>query len=344
MVISSVLDVHDDTPMPKGAPPSSHFSRSILILTPQRALKFTATSLERHHVWMNALSFLSQGAVDFADIIDQPPPVPTSVITENSRYSSAAGHRPGQPSMDGSLHRSRINDSIRIAKGKERPSPIGRASTNHVQSEATQSCLTPAIPNGAEAPTVPRTTADTRTRSKNSLRGPAYSVKSQTSSSKTSMQSLRSRPGESHQPEPPPRLPIRLWPGIPSRVVSENSMYRDGIHHQQGYPDERNLFEAVGTIRMSAFVHDTSDSYISNQRTPNVKKIQPSGRSISYDNMDIPHARDVPQMRYHGRVLSARKYDQGRKLQNGGVASERSESAMTNRSVASAGQDPFEGF
>lgn len=58
VTIQSVLDVKDDNPAPKGMTPV--FNRSILILTPQRALKFTASSSERHYVWLTALSFLSQ--------------------------------------------------------------------------------------------------------------------------------------------------------------------------------------------------------------------------------------------------------------------------------------------
>ncbi|KAI4123221.1 MAG: hypothetical protein LQ347_006243, partial [Umbilicaria vellea] len=49
LAIQSVLDVKDDSPLPKNASPQSMFARSILILTPQRALKFTATSHERHY-------------------------------------------------------------------------------------------------------------------------------------------------------------------------------------------------------------------------------------------------------------------------------------------------------
>lgn len=330
--------------MPKGAPKSSYFGRSILILTPQRALKFTAISIERHYVWMNALSFLSQGAVDFADIIDQPPPLPTSVGTENSRYGSANSHRPAQPSMDSSLHRSKVNDSIRIAKGRERPSPAGRTPTNPVQNGTSQSLLNPETSLGAEAPTVPRTTAGTRRRSRNPLQSQANSMKSQTSSNKTSIQSLRSRPAEPHS-EVPSRPPVRLQPRIPSRTVSENPVLRDEFRdqsNQQGYPDERNLFEAVGTIRMSAFVQDTTDNYISNHHTPNLKKAQAAGRSVSYDNMETQIGRDVPHMKYYGRVLGTRKHDQSKKLQNG--IGERSESALTNHSVLSGSQDPFEGF
>lgn len=57
--IQSVLDVKDDTPAPKEARATGVFSRSILVLTPARALKFTAVSRDRHYLWLTALSFLA---------------------------------------------------------------------------------------------------------------------------------------------------------------------------------------------------------------------------------------------------------------------------------------------
>ncbi|KFY08583.1 hypothetical protein V492_06101, partial [Pseudogymnoascus sp. VKM F-4246] len=57
LTIQSVLDVKDDNAAPKGV--NNIFNRSILILTPARALKFTATSRERHYIWLTALSFLA---------------------------------------------------------------------------------------------------------------------------------------------------------------------------------------------------------------------------------------------------------------------------------------------
>jgi hypothetical protein len=54
-----VLDVADHTPIPKNAGPEVLFNRSILILTPARALKFTAISRDRHYLWLTALSFLA---------------------------------------------------------------------------------------------------------------------------------------------------------------------------------------------------------------------------------------------------------------------------------------------
>lgn len=55
-----MLDVKDTTPLHKSASHETIFNRSILILTPERALKLTASNKERHYLWLTALSFLAQ--------------------------------------------------------------------------------------------------------------------------------------------------------------------------------------------------------------------------------------------------------------------------------------------
>ena len=96
--------------MPKGSVAGSHFNRSILILTPQRALKFTATSQDRHFIWLTALSFLSHSPLSVNDLTVLPPPPPED--------QDIADLPP--PSLAGSLRRRPIRDSIRIAKGSGR--------------------------------------------------------------------------------------------------------------------------------------------------------------------------------------------------------------------------------
>ena len=107
MTIKSVLDVKDDNPMPKGSLSGAHFNHSILILTPERALKFTATSQDRHFVWLTALSFLSHSPLSVNDLTAMPPPPPEDQLLSN----------PPQASLAGSFRRRPIRDSIRIAKG-----------------------------------------------------------------------------------------------------------------------------------------------------------------------------------------------------------------------------------
>ena len=120
LTIKSVLDVKDDNPMPKGSTTGPQFSRSILILTPQRALKFTATSQERHFVWLTALSFLSHSPLSVNDLTAGPPPLPPG---------DQIMQPPPPPSLTGSFRRRPIRDSIRIAKGSARPYPGLRSFT-----------------------------------------------------------------------------------------------------------------------------------------------------------------------------------------------------------------------
>ncbi|KAF3197570.1 hypothetical protein TWF192_005013 [Orbilia oligospora] len=73
LLIQSVLDVKDESPPPKGV---TLFNRSILILTPARALKFTAGTQERHYIWLMALSFLAHSSQTPANGLTLPPALP----------------------------------------------------------------------------------------------------------------------------------------------------------------------------------------------------------------------------------------------------------------------------
>ena len=106
--------------MPKGALTGPSFNRSILILTPQRALKFTATSQERHYVWLTALSFLSHSPLSVNELTAVPPPPP---LPEHDSVPAPA------PSIAGSLHRRPIRDSIRLTKGAARTGTSQRSFT-----------------------------------------------------------------------------------------------------------------------------------------------------------------------------------------------------------------------
>ncbi|KAI1109295.1 hypothetical protein F5Y14DRAFT_39866 [Nemania sp. NC0429] len=103
LTIQSVLDVKDDNPVPKGE--TQIFNRSILILTPQRALKFTATSAERHYVWLMALSFLAHSQQAVPEITPTLAP-PKAVPGPDPELAKAKPRRGG------------IRDSIRLTKGK----------------------------------------------------------------------------------------------------------------------------------------------------------------------------------------------------------------------------------
>ncbi|CAK7246221.1 MAG: hypothetical protein STHCBS139747_007845 [Sporothrix thermara] len=103
LTIQSVLDVKDDNPPPKGCGPL--FNRSILILTPQRALKFTATTPERHYLWLTSLSFLAHSQQAVPENIA--PPLPTKLSIPEFDYPKVKSPRKGG-----------IRDSIRLTKNK----------------------------------------------------------------------------------------------------------------------------------------------------------------------------------------------------------------------------------
>lgn len=114
VTIQSVLDVKDDNPAPKVLSPV--FNRSILILTPQRALKFTAVSAERHYLWLTALSFLAHSSQAVPEIISAPHP--------NVKQQGPAEFELPQAKVK----RNGIRDSIRLAKGRSNVGKIGAPS------------------------------------------------------------------------------------------------------------------------------------------------------------------------------------------------------------------------
>ncbi|KAL4889074.1 meiotic cell cortex C-terminal pleckstrin homology-domain-containing protein [Aspergillus ambiguus] len=232
LTIQSVLDVKDDNPLPKGASTGAPFNRSILILTPKRALKFTATSVERHYVWLTALSFLSHSGIHDLDAL---PPVPQEEVTAPAAPTAA-------------LRRNPIRDSIRIAKGRPRPTPKGKRSFNHPEPVPE---IDPTMLDAADPPTVPRFSTHShnhaRKRSNTAPRIPAIRSFSSTGTM-PSIASTRAS-SDTHATAAPPPVP---GPGTMnssvSRRTSETSV-RTG-----------NFFDAIGTVRMEAFIDQTESN------------------------------------------------------------------------------------
>ncbi|KAF6791342.1 nuclear migration protein [Colletotrichum musicola] len=135
LTIQSVLDVKDDNPPPRGQGQGSVFNRSILILTPQRALKFTATSSERHYIWLTALSFLAHSTQAIPEINPAPPPIKETTVPDFEVPQPT--RRPG------------IRDSIRLTKSKA-PSPRNAAP--------------PSIPSVPSIPSIPSSRTDAHYR------------------------------------------------------------------------------------------------------------------------------------------------------------------------------------
>ena len=253
VVIQSVLDVHDPTPLPKGAELASAFHRSILILTPERALKFTATTRERHALWMTALSFLANAGQLPLDI---PPPSPMEANAPLASIDSVPIKRYRAPSFG----RANVRDSIRLAKGK-RPEHLQQLASRSDRSIGREpmpmETSQPAEPEGAEFPSVPRlyvsTTRHQRKRSNTSPRIPqplqnlrsfsSSAVTTSAASSALPTSSLRGGGGGGGGGGSFPRP-------VPSASSKSGGSRRDSITS----PDRTNSFEVVGTVRMDAFV------------------------------------------------------------------------------------------
>ncbi|KAL1866782.1 hypothetical protein Plec18167_008916 [Paecilomyces lecythidis] len=234
LTIQSVLDVKDDNALPKGAPPESHFSRSILILTPQRALKFTAMSLERHFIWLTALSFLSHSAVS-ANELRSIPPTP---------HEESASPPP--------VRRNPIRDTIKATKSKPRLVAGGH------RSFTTQPPV-PEIPldtmemgdsamDAADPPSVPRFSNHSRKRSNTAPRVAPLSLRSFSSNA--------TMPTSTHSATTPMPNSMDLYNGPLSAGApsfSRRTSVASGVSTNTG-----NFFEAVGTVRMEAFIDRTN--------------------------------------------------------------------------------------
>jgi hypothetical protein len=231
VVIQSVLDVADNCPAPKN---ETLFNRSILILTPARALKFTTSSRERHYLWLTALSFLTHSSAPMPDLSSLPP-IPPPVDETLQRQQGAT------------LRRSRVQDSVRLAKGRTNPVMARYASQDEpMPSLPSLAGFETAIPDSASPPVIPR--------------GPQHGRK-------------RSSTGPS---APPPNVPFRSFshqhvpsvysngssdmysagvpPSVPSSVYNPNSGAMSSRTSEASTSTRQHFFDTMGTVRMEAFI------------------------------------------------------------------------------------------
>ncbi len=234
--------------MPKNSGPQPAFGRSILVLTPQRALKFTATTQERHYIWLTALSFLSHSASGMDDIAmarplpqqEYPPVIP----------------------VGGGLRRTPIRDSIRVAKGRPRPTLNGRSYTSpfgNIRGQAIQEAVSPSLDideesDAAEPPHIPRTAGHSRKRSNTGPRPmmPNAFHSFPTHVAQTSTQSLRDT--ATRDPYSAPYADTAQISGK-GNIAYHNAQ----TPHLPPPMVHNNFFDAVGTIRMEAFVDSEED-------------------------------------------------------------------------------------
>lgn len=281
VMIQSVLDVKDDTPMPKNAGSQSAFDRSILVLTPQRALKFTAVSRERHYIWLTALSFLSHSTRGMDDLAS-PPPLPQQEYQPPPSHETGVGFR-----------RTPVRDSIRIAKERSRPS-LGAHSLSSPIAGAEQGINQDPImvwgdreaesEDAAEAPQVPRVASHSRKRSNTGPRPVplsafhSYPTNSTAIGSSSSLTAPTSR--DKYDRFHPLRGASRSGPNtrhatMTRRIVTDPN--RDSyVSPAPVVPD--NFFDPVGTMRMEAFVRNS----MIEDPIPELTKEEPKKAKRSY--------------------------------------------------------------
>ncbi|KAE8379513.1 meiotic cell cortex C-terminal pleckstrin homology-domain-containing protein [Aspergillus bertholletiae] len=261
LTIQSVLDVKDDNPLPKGFDPQNQFNRSILILTPERALKFTATTIERHYVWLTALSFLSHSSMGIHDLAALPP------IPQEEFASSAP---------TATLRRNPIRDSIKIAKGRPRPRPRGKRAFKHPEP-------VPELPaevdmvDAADPPTVPRFSNHSRKRSNTTPRIPM----------------IRSFSNQGTVPlMPPTQGPFEAYaPPVTNSGQSTVSGRTSEASVRTG-----NYFDAIGTVRMEAFIDQTGSNQYHSTHPRHARKPSSPWSSGSQRFYDL----DQPRHDYSG--------------------------------------------
>ncbi|KAJ5258130.1 hypothetical protein N7524_009686 [Penicillium chrysogenum] len=284
--IQSVLDVKDDNPVPKGAGSSTPFNRSILVLTPQRALKFTALTIERHYVWLTALSFLSHSSMGLQELSALPP-----VPQEES---------PTLPHA--SLRRNPIRDSIRVAKGRPRPMPSGKRSFNSAGAPAP----VPEIPGGsidlaADAPHVPRFSTHNRKRSNTAPRPPALHALRSFSSTGTMPSSHSGTTAASSELH----FPAMQAPAVPVGIGSRRSSVSRRTSEASGRASSvagSNMFD-IGTVRMEAFIDHHAEQINRPRAPPRQRHIRKTSSQWSERRYEF----DTPSV--HGSELSYRPDD-----------------------------------
>lgn len=267
VTIQSVLDVKDDNPPPKGSVPL--FNRSILILTPARALKFTAVSPERHYIWLTALSFLAHSSQAVPEIVAAPLPIPQPTIPDFEI-----------PRQGARLRKNNIRDSIRVAKGKTAVARQGPTSVHSSQqgepslreAESFYTNNTEPVNEAADPPIVPRFTD----RGERAHQGPPLTHNRKRSNTGSrippplSFRGFSGPIGSGHAPTSSTAgmsvgttgssdiynqsLPSGSIAGYTNMTTSGRSSIRTSDASGRPGAVVNNFFDAVGTMRMEAFI------------------------------------------------------------------------------------------
>lgn len=270
VVIQSVLDVKDDNPPPKGV--TNIFNRSILILTPQRALKFTATSAERHYIWLTALSFLAHSNQAIPDTLMVPQPKPLTeqyelpkpkrrAIRDSIRLTKAKAGIKSDP-ITAESQPEPEPDSAPPAISTYRPPPVPEIYSlpAHVREMSRDAAEPPAIPRFSEramyaAPVHGRKRSNTGGHagppvSFRGFSGPAGGVGYHTASNSTAGNSIMTAGSSDIYSN----TGASAVTGSSAMTWATPSIHTSEASSRPSGPATNNFFDAIGTVRMEAFI------------------------------------------------------------------------------------------
>ena len=206
-------------------------NRSILILTPERALKFTAVSADRHYLWLKALSFLVHSASD------QPMTLP---LPSNQRLDGESLIRFGGSSSRRGANRETLN--LVNNNANDEPTLLSRESST---SNVFVGVIDEPVTDAANPPNIPRFYQG-RLRSNT---GSRLSRTVTTHRTFSQAQQVYSRQ-VTRRPDGYNGLPFGL-----SRPMNEiELMVNSRASETEKSMDSHNLHEANGTRRMEAFI------------------------------------------------------------------------------------------
>lgn len=231
VTIKSVLDVKDDKAPPKSATGEAIFDRSILILAPERALKFTAPNKERHYLWLTALSFLAQSGRG-------PPQVPRLPIKGPAQTQQTPPFLAGQ------------HGPKRDAVGKEQAT-VHRTTANAPTvfggplPETSSSLPEPLSPEAAEPPVVHRGSVHRHQRKRSTTNPGLPPI------IPTSLRSFSANAVNTTMTSVLGRVPTNT---SSSKQPSYGTSFTGSPCTSVVTPEQPNFFEAMGTVRMEAFV------------------------------------------------------------------------------------------
>ncbi|KAF2687842.1 hypothetical protein K458DRAFT_401277 [Lentithecium fluviatile CBS 122367] len=238
LTIQSVLDVADNSPIPRNAGAQAIFNRSILILTPARALKFTTSSRERHYLWLTALSFLAHSSSPIPDLGPVPPAPPP--VEDSSVYRPAGA----------TLRRSHVRDSVRLAKGKVNPVTQRYQPSQAEPMPELYTAYRPErpLPECASPPTIPRGPVHGRKRSSTGPGAPPPSIPYRSFSHQPVPSLYSSGSSDMYGMQPP---------SVPSSVYNPHSVVASSRTSEASTSTRQHFFDTMGTVRMEAFIDDS---------------------------------------------------------------------------------------